>query len=76
MSLFESVTKYNVQVETDEQLPFLPRQAFREATSGAPGPVYLDLLGHVGQTTEAAELKAEMLVEAPFTSYPPHRSEP
>jgi acetolactate synthase-1/2/3 large subunit len=76
MPLFEPVTKYNVQVETGEQLPYLLRQAFREATSGAPGPVHMDLLGHVGQTTEAAELAAEILVEAPFTSYPSNRPEP
>ena len=33
-SLFESVTKYNVSVDTLEQLPYLLRQALREATSG------------------------------------------
>ena len=74
--LFEPVTKYNVQVETGEQLPYLLRQAFREATSGAPGPVHLDLLGHVGQSTEAAELVAEIIVEDPFTCYPSNRPEP
>ena len=74
--LFEPVTKYNVQVETGEQLPYLLRQAFREATSGAPGPVHLDLLGHVGQSTEAAELAADIIVENPFTCYPSNRPEP
>ena len=35
---FAAVTKYNVLVDSVEQLPLLLRQAFREATSGAPGP--------------------------------------
>src|ERR1700751_3998102 len=42
---FAAVTKYNVLVDRAEQLPLLLRQAFREATSGAPGPVHLDFQG-------------------------------
>ena len=34
--MFEPVTKYNVYVDTLEQFPFELRQAFREATTGAP----------------------------------------
>ena len=45
---FSAVTKYSAMVETVEQLPHLVRQAFREATSGAPAPVHLDLQGHAG----------------------------
>jgi len=52
-SMFDAVTKYNVCVEVAEQLPCLLRQAFREATSGAIGPVHLDVPGHVGQTTDS-----------------------
>lgn len=74
--LFEAITKFNVQVETGDQLPFLLRQAFREATSGAPGPVHLDVLGHVGQTTDAWEVKGEVVVEKPFTRCPAYRPEP
>ena len=40
---FSAVTKYSAMVDSVEQLPILLRQAFREATSGAPGPVHLDL---------------------------------
>ena len=46
---FSSTTKYSVTVDTVEQLPHLLRQAFREATSGAPGPVHLGLYGHPGR---------------------------
>jgi len=40
---FDAVTKYDVLVNSPEQLPYFMRQAFREATSGTPGPVHLDL---------------------------------
>ena len=54
--LFNPVTKFNVPVDTIEQLPLLLRQAFREATSGAPGPIHLDLQGIVGDLIIDAEL--------------------
>jgi acetolactate synthase-1/2/3 large subunit len=54
----------------------LLRQAFREATSGAPGPVHLDVLGHVGQTTDNFEIDSEVIIEEPYTHYPAHRPEP
>ena len=75
-NMFEPVTKYNVCVETAEQLPYLLRQAFREATSGAPGPVHLDVMGHVGQTTDGHEVNEEVIVEDSFTHYPAFRPEP
>jgi acetolactate synthase-1/2/3 large subunit len=74
--LFAPVTKYNVDVVTPAQLPYLLRQAFREATSGAPGPVHLDLLGHSGRPLEAAEIAAPVVVEEPFTRTPAFRPEP
>jgi acetolactate synthase-1/2/3 large subunit len=74
--LFKPVTKYNVAVETIEQLPYLLRQAFREATSGAPGPVHLDVLDHVGDMIAKAESNLEIFVEEPFICYPSIRPEP
>jgi acetolactate synthase-1/2/3 large subunit len=74
--LFAPVTKYNVDVVTPAQLPYLLRQAFREATSGAPGPVHLDLLGHSGRPLEAAEAALPVVIEEPFTHYPAFRPEP
>ena len=38
--LFNVVTKFNAQVDKVTRLPDLLRQAFRAATSGAPGPVH------------------------------------
>ena len=74
--LFAPVTKYNVDVVTPAQLPYLLRQAFREATSGAPGPVHLDLLGHSGRPLEAAEATLPIVIEESFTRYPAFRPEP
>ena len=39
--LFNPVTKSNVCVDTLEDFPVQLRQAFREATTGAPGPAHL-----------------------------------
>ncbi len=76
-SLFESVTKYNVSVDALEQLPYLLRQALREATSGAPGPVHLDIGGgYAAEGMEGAERDLEVLVEGAFTHYPSHRPMP
>ena len=74
--MFGPVTKYNVIVETIEQLPYLLRQAFREATSGAPGPVHLDVIGAEGEVTALAEANLEVIVEDVFTHYPSIRPEP
>jgi acetolactate synthase I/II/III large subunit len=74
--LFDPVTKYNVHIDAVEQLPFLLRQAFREATSGAPGPIHLEVLGHLGEIIASAEANLEVIIEEPFTHYPSLRPEP
>ena len=75
-TMFEPVTKYNVCVDTIEQLPYLLRQAFREATSGAPGPVHLDLLGYGGELIDTATADLEVIIEERFKQYPSSRPEP
>ncbi len=45
---WDRVTKANFSVDTVERFPDLLRQAFRVATSGAPGPVHLELRGNAG----------------------------
>ena len=75
--MFESVTKYNVSIDTGEQLPYFLRQAFREATSGSPGPVHLDIGGgYAGEGIESAEVNSDVMIEEPFTHYPSMRPEP
>ncbi|HEA70046.1 hypothetical protein LCGC14_1407490 [marine sediment metagenome] len=74
--MFDSVTKYNVEVISVDQLPFLIRQAFREATTGAPGPVHLDVIGILGEEIDAAEGNLEVVIEEAFSHYPAFRPEP
>src|SRR5690349_5335333 len=73
--LFAPVTKYNADVVAPAQLPYMLRQAFREAVSGAPGPAHLDLLGHSGRPLELAEFDRPVVEEA-FGHYPPFRPAP
>ena len=72
---FEPVTKMNVTVDDVARIPDMIRQAFRTATTGAPGPVHLQFRGNEGQVDlEEAELDA--LVESQFARVPPFRPEP
>jgi acetolactate synthase-1/2/3 large subunit len=72
MQFFVPVTKFNVTVDRVERIPDLLRQAFREATSGSPRPVHLDL--QIAAANEEAEL--ELIVEEHFTRAPAFRPEP
>lgn len=74
--MFEPVTKYDANVDTIAQLPVMLCQAFREATTGAPRPVHLDLLGFSGEAIEAAEIMVDVIVEEPYTHYPALRPSP
>jgi acetolactate synthase-1/2/3 large subunit len=72
LTQFDSVTKLSLRVDDLARFPDLLRQAFRAATSGAPGPVHLRLLGSHGQGVEGeAELQA--LAEPPFSRLPAFR---
>ncbi len=46
---FEPVTKFSAHVDAVTRLPDLLRQAFREATSGTPGPVHLQMQNAVAR---------------------------
>jgi acetolactate synthase I/II/III large subunit len=73
--IFTQVTKANFQVESVGRLPDLMRQAFREATSGTPGPVNLLLAGKEGDIEhDVAELK--MITEETYVRVPAHRPAP
>ena len=47
LSMFQSSTKWSTRVHDPRRIPELINRAFREAMSGKPGPVYLDLPGDV-----------------------------
>ena len=72
---FASVTKFSAFVERVEQLPYLLRQAFREATSGTPMPVHLDLQGMTANVIMQSEGDLKLVVEDAFTRRPAFRPE-
>jgi acetolactate synthase-1/2/3 large subunit len=75
--LFAAVTKYNVTVDTTDQLPYYVRQAFREATSGCSRPVHLDISGgYTGGGVESSEGNYPVIIEENFTHFPAFRPEP
>ena len=72
---FERVTKFNATIDDVARIPDMLRQAFRVATSGAPGPVHLQFRGNEGQI-DVEEAVMEALVEEQFAHVPPFRPEP
>ncbi len=75
ITAFDPVTKFNACVDSVERFPDLIRQAFRTATSGAPGPVHLRFAGNLGQV-EQDEADVELMVEERFSRVPPFRPLP
>ena len=73
--MWESVTKGNFHVDALERFPDLLRQAFRVATSGAPGPVHLEMSGTHAQVLER-EADLTPLWEPRFMTVPAFRPEP
>ena len=73
--MFEPVTKSNVRMENMQRLPDLLRQAFRTATTGAPGPVHVEVPGRFAEAMEG-EAGRDLYVEKVFGQYPPYRPEP
>ncbi|OGA44928.1 MAG: hypothetical protein A3F74_25765 [Betaproteobacteria bacterium RIFCSPLOWO2_12_FULL_62_58] len=69
---FEHTTKFNAHVDHIARLPDMLRQAFREATTGAPGPVHLQIGGHHAESV-MTEADIELIVEDPFRQVPPFR---
>ena len=64
---FNAVTKYNTMVTTVDELPTTIRQAFRESTTGTPGPSHIDLTGVTGEIiTNEADL--EVIAETQYLS--------
>jgi len=74
--LYESVTKFDANVDTIEQVPHLFAQAFREVTTGAPRPVHLDLLGFTGEKIEEATTEEALIINSQFACNPSIRPAP
>ena len=73
--LFEPLSKFNAQVDLPQRLPDLLRQAFREATTGCPAPVHLEIGGNIGQAIEG-EADLDLVFEPRFARYPAIRPRP
>ncbi len=69
---FDAVTKFNAHIDDVSRLPDLLRQAFREATTGTPGPAHLQFRGSHGQAIEV-DGDLELFVEERFTRAPAFR---
>jgi acetolactate synthase-1/2/3 large subunit len=69
---YDHTTKFNARVDHIARLPDMLRQAFREATTGAPGPVHLQFGGHHAEAI-MTEASLELLVEERYRQVPPHR---
>jgi acetolactate synthase I/II/III large subunit len=74
--LFAATTKFDANVDVVEQLPVLLPQAFREATTGSPRPVHLDLAGLQGETIETASIAARPVFQSTFARAPAFRIQP
>ena len=69
---FEHTTKFNAHVDHVARLPDMLRQAFREATTGCPGPVHLQFGGHHAESV-MTEADLELLIEEQYKEVPAFR---
>ncbi|MCC7484658.1 MAG: thiamine pyrophosphate-binding protein [Burkholderiales bacterium] len=74
--LYQSVTKWQGRVDVLEQIPHVLRQAFREATTGTPRPVHVDMAGYTGDAVTAEEGAFEVAADEAHTRYPAFRPAP
>jgi acetolactate synthase-1/2/3 large subunit len=74
--LYAAVTKWQGRIDTLEQIPQLLRQAFREATTGTPRPVHLDIAGFTGDAVTALEAEFDIVADEAHTVFPAFRPGP
>jgi acetolactate synthase-1/2/3 large subunit len=74
--LYAAVTKWQGRIDTLEQIPHLLRQAFREATTGTPRPVHLDIAGFTGDAVTPLEGEFDIAADEAHTVYPAFRPHP
>jgi acetolactate synthase-1/2/3 large subunit len=78
--IYETLTKYNMQLDDVKRLPDLLRQTIREATTGAPRPAHLELQGVVGSvldgTFDLSDDAAAFMAESRYAHVPPFRPSP
>ncbi|OYR24914.1 thiamine pyrophosphate-binding protein [Brucella lupini] len=71
--LFQAVTKASIDVNDSADLPRLLAHAWRTAMAGTPGPVHLDVEGHMGELVEKGTVEAATAAGIPDSELPLHR---
>ncbi|RZL87796.1 MAG: thiamine pyrophosphate-binding protein, partial [Variovorax sp.] len=74
--LFAPVTKFHAQMDVIEQMPHLIRQAFREATTGTPRPVHVDVAGLTGDALTPFEADFDLRADEVHSRFPAFRPAP
>lgn len=76
LALFEAVTKWNAIVPNIMRLPDMLRTAIRNAVSGVPGPVHLDISNEFFDRSEMDLKNVDLYAEPDFMKYPSCRIMP
>jgi len=71
--LYEAATKFQADAVEAEQLPRLLRACYKEASTGKPRPVHLDVRGLTGFEGEQAELSEPYMAEPEYGFAPAQR---
>lgn len=71
--LYEAVTKFNGEAIEGEQIPFLFRNCFQQATTGKARPTHIDITDHQGHVAEMAEVGTDTGFEPVYGNYPAYR---
>src|SRR5687767_12863152 len=74
--LYAAVTKFHADIDVLEQIPQLMRQAFREATTGTPRPVHLDIAGLTGDAITPLEGTFDVAADEAHARFPAFRPQP
>jgi acetolactate synthase-1/2/3 large subunit len=74
--LYAPVTKWQGRIDTLEQIPHVMRQAFREATTGTPRPVHIDIAGNTGDGVTSLEGSFDVIADETHTRFPAFRPAP
>ncbi len=75
-SLYAAVTKFHAEIDVLGQMQQVMRQAFREATTGTPRPVHIDMAGLTGDAITHLEGEFDVLADEAHTRYPAFRPAP
>ena len=74
--LYAPVTKFHAKIDALEQMQQVMRQAFREATTGTPRPVHIDMAGFTGDAITHLTGEFDVLPDQAHTRFPAFRPGP